>query len=197
MTIRRQTGYVLLGFLGLAIVGIILGIIFASILSSGGPSPPPEAAPPPTTASATPSPPPTTAPASSAPSPQVQQLPQGIATQVPFPDGTQTNGYTAGVLTYDFNAPAYAVWVHTAEVNKHWGFTYNYQCDPPTDDAWRHAYPGRGSFGIRFNGVYLLRGTAYNGSGTVTVHSHSGPSTHLLYISGPCTYELDYFYYPN
>lgn len=190
----------LLGLAACVGVAVILLLIVFAALSSGpspAPSQPTEAAPPPTTASAAPSSPVTPAPVSSTPSPPVRQLPQGVVTQIPFPDGALTNGFTAGVLTYDFNAPAYAVWVHTGVVNKHWGFTYNYQCDPPTDDAWRQAYPGRGSFAVRYNGVYLLRGTAYNGSGIVTIRSSSGPATRLLFISGPCNYELDYFYYPN
>lgn len=197
MTIRRQTGYVLLGFAVLAVLGIILGFIFAAAINSGSPPPPPPAAaPPPSTTSA---PPQTTAPPSSPPSPVVKPLPEGVATDVPFPSGTDTNGFTSGNLDYPFEAPAYKVTVHTALVNKHWGFTYNFQCaDPALDDAWRQAYPGRGSFSIQTpDGTYVVRGHAYNGSGIVTFQSSHGPAVHQLVVSGPCNYGLDYFYYPN
>jgi hypothetical protein len=188
---------VLIGFAVLVVAGVILGFIFAAAINTGSPPPLSEPTPPPTTASVAPPLPATTAPVSSPPSPKVIPLPQGVSTQVPFPDGTVTNGFTAGNLNYIFEAPVYSVTVHTAEVNKHWGFTYTYQCVPEVDDSWRQAYPYRGSFSIQFGGYYLLRGSAYNGSGIITVQSSDGPAVHRLVISGPCSYELDYFYYPN
>ena len=112
-----------------------------------------------------------------------------------MPVGTTPNGFTAGAMIYMSDAPDYTVAVHTPALNRHWGFTYTFSCDPATDDAWRQAYPGHGSFSVRLGDVYLIRGSTYNGSGRID-RTSSGAGVHKLVIDGPCTYELDYYEFP-
>lgn len=114
-----------------------------------------------------------------------------------IPDGANPFGYTAGDMRFDYNAPGYTVEVPTATVAQHWGFTYNFHCDVSADDTWRLAYPNRGSFAVKLDGHYVLKGSAYNGSGKINVWTNTGPSVHQLVISGPCAYELDYYNFPN
>lgn len=202
MALRRDTWKVIWGLIIAVVVGIGLILIFIFVILGGGTSPAPQqtqAAPPATTSPApVPSTPtPTITVTHTPPPPAVAPLPRGVATPVLIPDGGNPIGYTAGDMRFDYNAPAYTVTVPSAVVHEHWGFTYHFQCDASTDDAWREAYPNQGSFSVKLGSHYLVRGSAYNGSGHVNVWSDYGQISHQLVISGPCAYELDYYNFPN
>jgi hypothetical protein len=128
-----------------------------------------------------------------APTPTISPLPQGEITPVEAPVQSMDVGFTAGDLSQSADT-GYSVVVPTATVSRHWGFSYNYQCqDPGTDDAFRWANPNDGAFSVRLGSTYLLRGNSYMGAGFVRVYSPNGPPIHSLLVSGPCIYQLDYF----
>lgn len=198
MALRRENRNVLLGFVGLLILAVILLVVLlTSFGGSGNPVPaqPSEAAPSPTV-SVTPVP----SEASSSPAvtspPAIAPLPQGNDAPVATPGGTTPNGWTAGAMIYPVDAPDFTVKVYTPVLKPHWGFTYNFQCGPNLDDPWRQSHPGHGSFSVRLGDSYLIRGTAYNGSGQITIRSNS-TAAHALVVSGPCTYGMNYYEYPN
>lgn len=129
-----------------------------------------------------------------APKPAIAPLPSGMVSPVTPPEDGNYYGFTAGDLDYEFYAPAYSVDVPTTTVTSHWGFTYTYQCDEPrVDDAWRLLHPDQGAFSVRLGSTWLVIGTNYNGSGYVDILSPTGGIVHVLAVSGPCSYQLNYY----